>query len=125
MEVLSKSALLERIATRPDVETAEVECPELGGAVRVRAITGTVRNRLEAAYAAISEGADGSLMDKVVIALVSACVVDEQGRPFLVGNLAADMFKHYPSACFRIRDAAVRMAGMSEEDTEELTQSFD
>ena len=125
MAVLSKADLLSAIAETPDIPTEEVDCPELGGAVRVRAITGTVRNRLEAAFAAIQDGADGKVMDKVIVALLSSCVVDDKGNAILTGDMAAKFFRNYPGAVFRIRDKAVEMAGMSEADKEKLTESFE
>lgn len=125
MAVLNKADLLSAIAETPDVPTEEVDCPELGGAVRVRAITGTVRNRLEAAFAAIQDGADGKVMDKVVTSLLSSCIVDERGNAILTGDMAAKLFRNHASAAFRIRDKAVEMAGMSADDKERLTESFE
>lgn len=125
MAVLSKADVLSALAETPDVPTEEVDCPELGGAVLVRAISGTVRNRLEAAYAAIQEGADGAIMDKVLVSLVSACVVDDRGHPFITKAMAEKMFRNHSGAVFRVRDKAVSMAGMSAEDKEKLTESFD
>lgn len=124
MTVLDRASLLAAVAETPDVPVEEVECPELGGSVLVRAINGTVRNRLEAGYAAITEGADGACMDKVVISLLSACVVDAKGHAILTRDMAERLFRHYPSAAFRIRDKAIEMAGMSQEDKEKLTESF-
>lgn len=125
MAVLSKADILTAIAEKPSIATEEVECPELGGAVLVREMTGTIRNRLEAGFAAIQDGADGSIMDKVLIAMVSACVVDEDGRPFITGDRAKAMLKNHPRAVFRIRDKAVDMSGISEEDAEEMAEVFE
>lgn len=124
MALLNKAEILSAIAERPEVVTEEVDCPELGGAVLVREMTGTARNRLEAAFAAINEGADGAIMDKVLVSLVSACVVDEAGRPFITGDLAKSMLKNHPRAVFRIRDAVVKLSGTSEADAEEMAESF-
>lgn len=125
MAVLNRADLLEAIAKKSDVESAEVDCPELGGAVLVRGMTGTVRNRFEAAGLAIQEGADGALMDKVLVSLISACVVDGDGRPFITRDMAEVLFKNHPSAAFRIRDEAVKMSGFSEDDAKELADSFE
>lgn len=124
MAVLNKADILSAIAEKAPVVTEEVDCPELGGALLVREMTGTVRNRLEAAFAAISEGADGSAMDKVLVGLVSACVVDEDGRPFITGDMAGKLLKNHPRAVFRIRDAVVKLSGTSEADAEEMVESF-
>lgn len=125
MDVLSTDALLSAVAAKPDVPTEAVDCPELGGAVLVRAIPGTIRNRLEAGFAAIAEGADGSCMDSVLVALVAACVVDEKGHTVLTKAMAEKVFKNYPSVAFRVRDKAVSLADMSAEDKKALTESFD
>jgi len=123
--VLSKDEVLARVATRPEVPMEPVQCPDLGGEVLVRSITGPIRNRLEAGYAAITEGADGSVMDDVIPALLSACVVDERGHPYLTRNMARQFWENYPMDAFRIRDKAVELAGMSRADVEELTEAFD
>jgi hypothetical protein len=123
--VLNKGEILSAIAERPPVVTDEVDCPELGGALLVREMTGTVRNRLEAAFAAIGEGADGSAMDKVLVSLVSACVVEDDGRPFITGDMAGKLLKNHPRVVFRIRDAVVKMSGTSEADAEEMAESFE
>lgn len=125
MALLSKTAILSAIAERPEIVTEEVDCPELGGAVLVREMTGTIRNRLEAGFSAIQDGADGAIMDKVLVALVSACVVDDAGRPFITGDMAKTLLKNHPRAVFRIRDKSVEMSGISEEDAEEMAEVFE
>ncbi|GGQ07790.1 hypothetical protein BKA00_007431 [Actinomadura coerulea] len=124
MAVLGNADVLAAIAATPSIATDEVECPELGGSVLVREMSGTVRNRLEAAFAAISEGNDGGAMDKVMTALISACVVDASGRPFITGDMAGRLVKNHPRAAFRIRDAVVKLSGTSEDDVKELEESF-
>lgn len=124
MAILNRADLLTAIAETCPIETAEVDCPELGGAVLVREMTGTVRNRFEAAYAAIQEGADGAVMDKVIVSLLSACIVDGDGMPFVTRDMAEKLVKNHPKAAFRIRDKAVGMSGTSEEDAKDLAESF-
>lgn len=124
MAVLNKSAVLSAIAETPEIETNEVDCPELGGSVLVREMTGTVRNRLEAAFAAIGDGADGAVMDKVLVSLVSACVVDEAGRPYITGDMARKLLANHPRTAFRIRDAVVKLSALDEADAEEMAESF-
>jgi hypothetical protein len=123
--VLDKAAVLAAIAQKSDVEAEKVDCPELGGELLVREMSGTVRNRLEAAYAAISEGADGKVMDSVLVSLVSTCVVDETGRPYLTGDRAKQLIKNHPKVAFRVRDEVVKLSGVSKEDAEEMAEVFD
>jgi Ca2+-binding EF-hand superfamily protein len=122
--VLSKADVLSAIAERPEIDTEEVECPELKGSILVREMTGTVRNRIEAAFAAIGDGADGAIMDKVLVSLVSACVVDPSGRQFITRDMAEKMLKNHPRAVFRIRDAVVKISALDESDAEEMAESF-
>lgn len=124
MAILNKADVLARIAEKPVIETKQVKCPELGGDLLVTEMPGTIRNRLEAAYAAISEGADGKVMDPVIVSLVSACVVDEDGRPFLTRGKAEELFKTRPKVAYRVRDAVAKLSGISKEDAEELAESF-
>lgn len=124
MTALSKADVLAAIAEQAELETQEVDCPELGGAVLVREMTGTVRNRLEAAFAAIGDGADGAVMDKVLVSLISACVVDDAGRPYITGDMARKLLANHPRVAFRIRDAVVKMSALDESDAEEMAESF-
>jgi len=103
---LSKEQILAAI-DRPDVATREVEVPELGGTVRVREMTGALRNRVEAAYATIRNGGD------------------EQNRPILTVQDAKRMFAAKPRAVFRLRDAILEISATDEDDMEALAEGFD
>ena len=120
---LSKEQILAAI-DRPDVATREVEVPELGGTVRVREMTGALRNRVEAAYATIRNGGDAKTLDNMTAQLIAGCVVDEQNRPILTVQDAKRMFAAKPRAVFRLRDAILEISATDEDDMEALAEGF-
>jgi len=121
--VLSKEQILAAI-DRPDVATRDVEVPELGGTVRVREMTGALRNRVEAAYATIRNGGDSKSLDSMTAQLIAGCVVDESGKPILSLADAKRMFASRPRAVFRLRDAILEISATDDEDMEALAEGF-
>jgi hypothetical protein len=121
---LSKDQILDAL-NRPEVSTEDVHVPELGGTVRVREMTGALRNRLEATYATIKSGGDSKALDAVTAQLVATCVIDEGGRPMLTTSDVKRMLAARPRAVFRLRDAIVRISATDEDDVEALAEVFD
>jgi len=121
--LLSKDAIL-AAAMRPDVRTAEIEVPELGGSVRIREMTSSVRNRVEAVAVALQNGGDPAALDSATAHLIAECLIDEGGRPMLTVNEARRLMAARPRAAFRIRDAVMELSATSEEDVEALAELF-
>lgn len=120
---LSKEQILAAME-RPDVATDEVNVPELGGKVRVREMTGSIRNRVEATYATIRSGGDSKQLDTVTVQLVAACVLDEDDRPMLSVNEVKRLMAAKPRAVFRLRDAIMDISATDEDDLESLAEVF-
>lgn len=109
---------------RPDVNAEDIEVPELGGTVRVREMTGQLRNRLEATFANIQSGGDGKNLDTVTAQLVASCVIDGKDKPVLTVNEVKRMMAARPRAVFRLRDAILKLSATDESDVEALTEVF-
>jgi hypothetical protein len=122
-ELLSHEQILAALE-RPEVNTEVVHVPELGGPVRVREMSGHLRNRLEATYAAIQSGGDGKTLDAVTVQLIAMCVVDEKDRPLLTANEAKRLMAARPRAAFRLRDAILKLSATDEDDVEALAEVF-
>lgn len=122
--LLSQEQLLAAL-DRPDIATEDVHVPELGGTVRVREMTGSLRNRLEATYAALRSGKDSKSLDAVTAQLLATCVVDEQGRQLLTVSDAKRMLAARPKVAFRLRDAILDISATGEDDVEALAEVFD
>ena len=109
---------------RYEVETREVAVPELGGKVLVREMPGNLRNRLEATYATIRNGGDSKALDKVTAQIISTCVVDESGKPYVTMDVAQRIVAKAQKAAFRIRDAVLELSATDEDDVEALAEVF-
>lgn len=123
-DLLNKDALL-AAAERPDVQTKDVHVPELGGFVRVREMSGTVRNRIEAAAVSMRAGGDAKTLDNVTAQMIAACLVDEHDRPMLTTADVRRLMASRPRAVFRIRDAIMEISATDDDDVEALAEVFD
>lgn len=122
-DVLKRDAFLAAIA-QPDINTSDVEVPGLG-VVRVREMTGAVRNRLEAAYAAIQSGGNTKVLDEVTSLILANCVIDENGTPILTANDAKRLLAARPRAAFKLRDSIIELSSMTEDDVEAFAEVFE
>lgn len=117
---LGRDAILDADDQQFDV----VECPEWGGKVRIRGLSGTQRDAYEASLVQ-SNGADKKL--NLANARAKMCVlviVDEGGRPVFTSDDVRALGRKSALPIERIFDAARRLSGMSEEDVEKLTENF-
>ena len=75
------------ILTANDLKSEDIDCPEWGGSVRVRVLTGTERD----AFGASLMGADGKAeMGNFRSRLVAACAIGEDGASlFTVADMGA------------------------------------
>lgn len=124
-KVTSREDFLAAIATS-EIVTKDVDTPGFGsGVVRVREMTGTVRNRLESAYTVVRENGNAKVLDDVIATMIAACVLDGDDRPFLTPNNVKDLIKHRPSLAFKLRDEIIGLSATSDEDVEALSEVFD
>lgn len=110
---------------RREVATTEVHIPELGGSVKVREMSGSLRNRLEATYATIRGGGDAKALDTVTAQIVAMCVLDDSDRPMMTVNEVKRLAAACPKAVFRMREAIIDISATDQSDLEDLEQVFD
>ena len=117
---LDKAAML----GAQDVKVEELEVPEWGGWVRVKALTAAERDLFEGDVVQ-RNGRDSRLNARNIRAkLVATAVVDEQGKNiFTVVDVEA-LGQKSAKALDRIFAKASELAGMRDADVEELAANF-
>ena len=126
MAILSAGELSERLAATPRLSTRVVSAAEIaeGAELLVQRLTGRARVALESAFAAVSEGAKPRVMEDAVIITISECVLDERGHRVMPEHQAKQLFQKFPEVAFRVRDTAMELAGMTDDEVADLAQDF-
>ena len=123
---MSKPLTGEEILALDDRKVEKVDCPEWGGHVHVRSLSGEEldaweveqyeRSRIEK-----EEGQDRQAMLRNLRArLVSRCACDEAGKPLFTPEQASALGQKNGKALKRVFDAARKLNGMTPEDEQEL-----
>lgn len=115
----------EQILEAADRRTQDVEVPEWGGTVRVRALSGSERDDYEAGIVQLrSDGTRKFTLQNARARLVSLSICNEDnGRMFSDADIAALGAKS-ASALERVFDVARKLSGLTEDDVKELTEDF-
>jgi hypothetical protein len=117
--------------TRDEILSAEdrsydtVECPEWGGTVRLRSISGRQRDLYEQSMVE-QKGSDRKV--NVVNArakLIVLCAVDGDGRPLFTSEDLRQLSAKNAKPLDRLFAACQRLAGLSDDDVKALTENFD
>jgi hypothetical protein len=120
MGLLNRDQILEA----EDREFVEVPCPEWGGDVRLRSITGTQRDRYEQSLMS-SNGADRKMnLTNARVKLIVLCAVDETGRPLFTSEDVQALGRKNAAPIDRLFDACRKLSGMSAEDVDRMTEDF-
>lgn len=122
--ILSKEAIL----AANDLEKELVEVPEWGGAVYVRALTGTERDAFEASLVnervvrrgRKSETTRETNLRNLRARLCALTMCDEEGNRLFGDSEVHELGKKSASALNRVFEVAQRLSGLSEGDVEEL-----
>ena len=114
MTLLSRQQILER----EDITTVDVDVPEWGGTVRVKAMTGAQRDRLEK-LSTTKEGRPNK--DGFFARIVAWCVVDEDGERVFDEKDVAELGKKSSAALMRVAAVAQKLSAIDPADVEALT----
>jgi len=107
-----------------DLETQEVDVPEWGGAVRLKSLTGTERDRFEASVVQ-GQGRNTTVnMQNLRAKLVALSAIDEQGNSLFTEEDVKWLGGKSAKALNRLFNAAQSLSGLSESDVKELTANF-
>src|SRR5688572_25748018 len=120
MPFLTREQILEADDTRYET----VECPEWGGDVRLRSISGTKRDAYEQSL--VEERGTSRKMNlrNARAKLIILCAIDETGRPLFTSEDLRGLGNKNAAPLDRLFDAARKLTGMSDNDVEKLTENF-
>jgi hypothetical protein len=123
MALLTRDQIIGESA-RDDRDFEDVPVPEWGGEVRLRSISGAQRDRYEASI--IQQNGENRKVNLINARakLIVLCATDENGRPLFSSEDVSDLGRKNAKAISRLFDAARKLAGMSEEDVEKLSENF-
>lgn len=108
----------DQILEADDLTYDDVNVPEWGGVVRVRALTGTERDKFEASLA--GNGKKMSL-ENVRAKLVASCIVDAEGQQLFAQSDVTKLGHKSAIALNRVFDVAQRLSGLTDDDVEDLS----
>ena len=109
-----------------DATYEDVAVPEWGGTVRVKALSGAERDRFEASIVGDGQGKKKPKrnMHNVRARLVALTIIDDKGSTvFSPGDVVALGAKS-AAALDTVFEVAQRLAGMTDDDVEELEENF-
>lgn len=112
-EFLGRDAIL----GADDLAYDTVPVPEWGGTVRIRALTGTERDRFEAEVAGNGKRLK---LDNVRAKFVARCIVDaKDNQVFGTADVAA-LGRKNAAVLNRVFEACQKLSGLTDEDVDEL-----
>lgn len=120
MAFLTRQQILEA----DDTKYETVECPEWGGDVRLRSISGAKRDQYEQSL--VEERGNSRKMNlrNARAKLIILCAVDETGRPLFTSEDLRALGAKNAAPLDRLFDVARKLTGMSDNDVEKLTENF-
>ncbi len=114
----------DQILEAEDRSFETVQCPEWGGDVRLRSITGTQRDRYEQSLMS-TNGADRKMnLTNARVKLIVLCAVDESGRALFTSEDLNALGRKNAAPIDRLFDVCRKLSGMSTEDVDRMTEDF-
>jgi hypothetical protein len=121
---MSKRYIDRSILTRKDLAVEEVFVPEWDAHVRVKALSGRERDAFEASVVGLQGRNTVVKMDNIRAKLVSLCVVDEAGNRIFTDQDVEALGELNAAALDRIFTVAMRLAGLTAQDLEQMRTNF-
>lgn len=113
---------IEEIKDADDKRTVDVSCPEWGGEVRLRSLTGDERDNLEF-WSTKTKRKNDSRGFRAK--LISMSAVTDSGDHLFNGEATALLGTKNAAVVERLFSAAMKLAGLSNEDVEVLEKNSD
>lgn len=120
MGLLTRTEILEA----DDQEYDEVACPEWGGNVRIRSISGRQRDDYEQSMVEDRGNSRKINMRNARAKLVVLCAVDESGARLFTPEDLNKLSSKNAKPLDRIFTKAQELVGLTDEDMEKLTENF-
>lgn len=121
MALLSRDAILKA----EDQDYDEVECPEWGGTVRIRSISGAERDTFEASCI-VQKGNNRTVnMKNARAKLIVLMAVDEHGARLFSEDDIRALGKKNARPIDRLFDACQKLAGLTDDDMDQLTANLE
>jgi len=111
----------EEILAVQDIRTEDVEVPEWGAIVTIRSLTGTERDKLEAAMVVEKGGNRSVNFVNFRAKLIAAAAMDGAGKKLFSAEQIKPLGEKNAQALARLFNVASRLSGYSESDVQELT----
>lgn len=120
MALLTRDAILDV----DDRAYEEVDCPEWGGTVRLRSITGAQRDAYEQSL--IEQRGNNRKMNlrNARAKLIVLCAVDQDGHQMFGEDDVNRLSRKNAKPLDRLFDACRRLCGLSDDDVDKLTEDF-
>jgi hypothetical protein len=119
--LLTKDAIL----SANDLVTEDVEVPEWGGTVRVRAISGAERDAFEQAIVTRKGKNVTTNLANIRAKMVALCVVDENGQRLFGDKDVLLLGTKSAAALDRVFTVAQQLAGLTDKDVDELAENLE
>lgn len=117
---LNRDAILEA----DDTEYAVVSCPEWGGDVRLKSIRGKQRDQYEQSLIQERGGSRSMNLLNARAKLIVLCAVDDNGALLFTPDDLNALGRKNAKPLDRLFDKCRSLAGLSEDDVEQLTADF-
>ena len=111
------------IINADDMRSEDVNVPEWGGTVRVRALSARQRDAFEATLVSGEGKKRRADLANVRAKLVGMCLVDDSGARLFTDAEAVALGAKSGAAMDRVFSVCQRLAGLTQEDVEELTKN--
>jgi hypothetical protein len=121
----SKFLTAEQILRAKDQQFRTVEVPEWGGAVRIRGLSGSERDAYEQSLLREKGGNQTLNFRNARAKLVALCAVDAEGNRLFTDEHVLELGRKSALAVERVYRVARDLAGLTNEDLDELTKNSD
>lgn len=119
MGLLTRDAILQI----DDLPSRDVDVPEWGGTVRVRALTGAERDAFEQSIVEQRGKSTKMNLTNLRAKLVALSVVDEEGKRLFTDSDAKLLGQKSALALNRVFEVSQQLSGLTPSDVEELTKN--
>ncbi len=113
----------DQILNANDLVYEDIDVPEWGGKVRVRALTGAERDRFEAAILEQRGRGVRVRLENARALIAAMSIVDSEGNRLFSDRDVQALGQKSAAALDRVTTVAMRLSGLGPDDLEELTKN--